>query len=100
MYSLANPVALVEIDVFSCRYGRINTCYRLLETLTDTRLLNEGDEGGMTPLHLASRNGHVRVVELLLCRGALCQRQESHLTATTPHLTKKPENKPRITFRL
>ncbi|XP_063076013.1 transient receptor potential cation channel subfamily A member 1a [Engraulis encrasicolus] len=58
---------------FAAEFGRINTCYRLLETLTDTRLMNEGDERGMTPLHLASRNGHVRVVELLLRRGALCQ---------------------------
>lgn len=63
--------------VFPWRYGRINTCYRLLETMTDTRLLNEGDERGMTPLHMASRNGHVRVVDLLLHRGALCQKQES-----------------------
>ncbi|KAL7851688.1 hypothetical protein AOLI_G00220440 [Acnodon oligacanthus] len=56
---------------FAAEYGRINTCHRLLETMTDTRLLNEGDEKGMTPLHLASRCGHVKVVELLLRKGAL-----------------------------
>ncbi|MCJ8744730.1 hypothetical protein PDJAM_G00122030 [Pangasius djambal] len=56
---------------FAAEYGRINTCHRLLETMTDTRLLNEGDENGMTPLHLASRGGHVKVVELLLRKGAL-----------------------------
>ncbi|XP_026998616.2 transient receptor potential cation channel subfamily A member 1a isoform X2 [Tachysurus fulvidraco] len=56
---------------FAAEYGRINTCHRLLETMTDTRLLNEGDEKGMTPLHLASRGGHVKVVELLLRKGAL-----------------------------
>ncbi|XP_030629407.1 transient receptor potential cation channel subfamily A member 1a [Chanos chanos] len=56
---------------FAAEYGRINTCQRLLETMTDTRLLNDGDEKGMTPLHLASRGGHVKVVELLLRKGAL-----------------------------
>nr|XP_055058001.1 transient receptor potential cation channel subfamily A member 1a isoform X2 [Misgurnus anguillicaudatus] len=56
---------------FAAEYGRINTCHRLLEMMTDTRLLNEGDENGLTPLHLASRGGHVKVVELLLRKGAL-----------------------------
>ncbi|KAI2667619.1 Transient receptor potential cation channel subfamily A member 1 [Labeo rohita] len=56
---------------FAAEYGRINTCHRLLEMVTDTRLLNEGDEKGLTPLHLASRGGHVKVVELLLRKGAL-----------------------------
>ncbi|KAA0719270.1 Transient receptor potential cation channel subfamily A member 1 [Triplophysa tibetana] len=43
----------------------------LVEMMTDTRLLNEGDWKGLTPLHLASRGGHVKVVELLLRKGAL-----------------------------
>ncbi|KAF7655906.1 hypothetical protein LDENG_00048650, partial [Lucifuga dentata] len=56
---------------FAAQYGRINTCHRLLETITDSRLVNEGDEKGLTPLHLASKGGHTKVVELLLRKGAL-----------------------------
>ncbi|XP_043922216.1 transient receptor potential cation channel subfamily A member 1-like [Protopterus annectens] len=56
---------------FAACYGRVNTCQRLLENMTDTRLLNEGDDKGMTPLHLAAQNGHIRVVQLLLRKGAL-----------------------------
>ncbi|XP_033856922.3 transient receptor potential cation channel subfamily A member 1-like [Acipenser ruthenus] len=56
---------------FAAGYGRFNTCHQLLETMRDSKLLNEGDENGMTPLHLASQNGHIKVVELLLRKGAL-----------------------------
>ncbi|XP_033842208.1 transient receptor potential cation channel subfamily A member 1b [Periophthalmus magnuspinnatus] len=56
---------------FAAQYGRLNTCQRLLENIKDSRLLNEGDERGHTPLHLASAGGHTKVVQLLLRKGAL-----------------------------
>lgn len=56
---------------FAAQYGRLNTCQRLLEKIKDSRLLNEGDERGRTPLHLASAGGHTKVVQLLLRKGAL-----------------------------
>ncbi|XP_016142138.1 transient receptor potential cation channel subfamily A member 1-like [Sinocyclocheilus grahami] len=59
---------------FAAEYGRTNTCKRLLETLTDSKMLNDWDEKGLTPLHLASMAGHTQVVELLLRSGALFQR--------------------------
>lgn len=52
------------------RYGRYNTCRQLLDTPGFKRILNEPDKHGQTPLHLSCQNGHVRVVQLLLHKGA------------------------------
>ncbi|XP_048121828.1 transient receptor potential cation channel subfamily A member 1b [Alosa alosa] len=65
---------------FAAEYGRINTCHRLLERITDSQMLNEGDEHGLTPLHLACRGGHTKVVELLLRKGALFQSDYKGMT--------------------
>ncbi|XP_044151009.1 transient receptor potential cation channel subfamily A member 1 isoform X1 [Bufo gargarizans] len=56
---------------FAALYGRYNTCDRLLRFVPDATLLNDADEKGMTPLHLAAENGHDRIAFLLLKKGAL-----------------------------
>uniref|UniRef100_A0A8C5AQX5 Ion transport domain-containing protein n=1 Tax=Gadus morhua TaxID=8049 RepID=A0A8C5AQX5_GADMO len=80
---------------FAAQYGRINTCHRLLETITDSRLVNEGDEAGLTPLHLASKEGHTKVVELLLRKGTHHQDTPPGYTTQTHH----PDTPPRYTTR-
>ncbi|XP_043545142.1 transient receptor potential cation channel subfamily A member 1b isoform X3 [Chiloscyllium plagiosum] len=59
---------------FAACCGRLSTCKLLLQNLNETKLLNEGDEKGMTPLHLATQYGHTKVVQLLLRKGALLMR--------------------------
>ncbi|XP_078397355.1 transient receptor potential cation channel subfamily A member 1b [Cetorhinus maximus] len=59
---------------FAAGYGRLKTCKLLLQNINETKLLNEGDEKGMTPLHLAAQNGYTKVVQLLLRKGALFMR--------------------------
>ena len=52
------------------RYGRINTCKRLLENQTAKNTINETNEDGQTALHAAALRGHTQVVLLFLDRGA------------------------------
>ncbi|CAF1093211.1 unnamed protein product [Rotaria sordida] len=55
---------------FAAEYGRYNTCRQLLHTPGFKRILNEPDKLGQTPFHLCCQNGHTRVVQLLLHKGA------------------------------
>lgn len=59
---------------FAARYGRYNTVKQLLDSEKGTFIINECDGEGLTPLHIASQQGHTRVVQLLLNRGALLHR--------------------------
>lgn len=60
--------------VFNSRYGRVNTCKTLLDTAHGGYVINEVNHEGKTALHLASEYGHVKVVALLMQRGALMHR--------------------------
>lgn len=46
---------------FAARYGRFNTVRQLLDSEKGTFIINESDGGGLTPLHIASQQGHTRV---------------------------------------
>ncbi|XP_037953086.1 transient receptor potential cation channel subfamily A member 1 [Teleopsis dalmanni] len=62
---------------FAARYGRYNTVRQLLDSEKGSFIINESDGVGMTPLHIASQQGHTRVVQLLLNRGALLHRDHN-----------------------
>nr|XP_039270319.1 transient receptor potential cation channel subfamily A member 1-like isoform X1 [Styela clava] len=72
---------------FAAQYGRYNACKKLISSPQGPNIINEKDNLGMTPLHYAAENGHTKIVELLLNKGAVCHRNirgESvlHVTAT------------------
>ncbi|KAH8319295.1 hypothetical protein KR067_004641 [Drosophila pandora] len=62
---------------FAARFGRYNTVRQLLDSEKGSFIINESDGAGMTPLHIASQQGHTRVVQLLLNRGALLHRDHT-----------------------
>ncbi|XP_071446354.1 transient receptor potential cation channel subfamily A member 1 [Hetaerina americana] len=62
---------------FAARYGRYNSVRQLLDSEKGTFIINESDGEGLTPLHIASQQGHTRVVQLLLNRGALLHRDHN-----------------------
>ncbi|KAL9905738.1 transient receptor potential cation channel A1 [Glossina fuscipes fuscipes] len=62
---------------FAARYGRYNTVKQLLDSEKGSFIINESDGEGLTPLHIASQQGHTRVVQLLLNRGALLHRDHN-----------------------
>ncbi|XP_063845485.1 transient receptor potential cation channel subfamily A member 1-like isoform X1 [Scylla paramamosain] len=76
---------------FAAKYGRYNTVRQLVESLNGFLILNECNDEGKTALHIASEEGHTRVVQLLLGKGALLHRDHQgrtplHLAAEGGHL--------------
>ncbi|XP_011180654.2 transient receptor potential cation channel subfamily A member 1 isoform X10 [Zeugodacus cucurbitae] len=76
---------------FAARYGRFNTVKQLLDSEKGSFIINESDGEGLTPLHIASQQGHTRVVQLLLNRGALLHRDHNgrnplHLAAMSGYI--------------
>lgn len=69
---------------FAARYGRYNTVKQLLDSEKGTFIINECDGEGLTPLHIASQQGHSRVVQLLLNRGALLHRDHKYANRLCP----------------
>ncbi|KAL4235703.1 Transient receptor putative cation channel subfamily A member 1 [Mactra antiquata] len=55
---------------FAARYGRYNTCKRLLDSTMGPNIINETDGNGLTALHIAAQNGHTKIITLLMQKGA------------------------------
>ncbi|OWA55259.1 Transient receptor potential cation channel subfamily A member 1, partial [Hypsibius exemplaris] len=69
---------------FAAHFGRYNTVKRLLESDCGVNIINDSDNHGFTALHLAADNGHAKVVQLLMTKGALIHRD--HEGRTPLHL--------------
>ncbi|XP_069127645.1 transient receptor potential cation channel subfamily A member 1-like isoform X2 [Argopecten irradians] len=59
---------------FAARYGRYNTCKRLLDSPQGANIINETDGEGLSALNLASLNGHTKIIHLLMEKGAYVTR--------------------------
>ena len=60
----------IDGDIFQlCKDGQLMKIKQWLDNTEND--LNQGDDHWFTPLHWASRNGRIEVVELLISRGTI-----------------------------
>ena len=60
----------IDGDIFQlCKDGQLMKIKQWLDNTEND--LNQGDDHWFTPLHWASRNGRIEVVELLISRGMI-----------------------------
>ena len=63
----------IDGDIFQlCKDGQLMKIKQWLDNTEND--LNQGDDHWFTPLHWASRNGRIEVVELLISRGMISLR--------------------------
>jgi transient receptor potential cation channel subfamily A member 1 len=58
----------------AAKYGKNSCCIYLLSGNKYKNFINEKDNDGLTPLHLAARNGYLKIVQILMQSGALIYR--------------------------
>lgn len=76
----------MEELVEACKEGRLNDVKRLLEDEGSALDPRQRDEDGWTPLHYASQEGHLPVVEYLLEKGCNAGAEASDNRTTPLHL--------------
>ncbi|GFR64313.1 transient receptor potential cation channel subfamily A member 1-like [Elysia marginata] len=65
----------------ACRNGCYDVCLLLLNDKDGSRLKNEQDDTGLSPLHIAASRGYTNIVNILLQRGAVISKSNSMSTA-------------------
>ncbi|KAK3783323.1 hypothetical protein RRG08_044332 [Elysia crispata] len=75
----------------ACKNGCYDVCLLLLNDIDGSRLKNEQDESGESPLHMAAAEGYTPIVNILLQRGAVISKSKKmntalHLAAAGGHI--------------
>lgn len=65
---------------FAAKYGRYNTCKRLLDSAMGPNIINETDGDGLSTLHIAAQNGHTKIITLLMQKGAYVTKDDQDNT--------------------
>lgn len=65
----------------ACKNGCYDVVLLLMNDVDGSRLKNEQDEDGQSPLHIAAAKGYAEIVNILLQRGAIISKSKSNSTA-------------------